>query len=148
MGKLLVVLLALLAPSFAAATPMQDQHGQWWDVLIPHSEWLDRPLPGPVEVFYLETNRVDSICSSATGHAEQFGCTFPRADRCEIYIAKELPKPFRDIVQLHEDAHCRGWGADHSLAPPPKMPTPADSLPDWPDKPMTAAEWFDERWAD
>src|SRR3990167_10797942 len=100
MGKLLVVLLALLAPSFAAAAPMQDQHGQWWDVLIPPFGWFDKPyLNGKKpKVIFLPEARLMGFCSAAIGRAEPFGCSDPfnYATECPIYISADLPKPFRD----------------------------------------------------
>ena len=139
MGKLLVVLLALLAPSLAAATPMQDQHGKWWNVLIPPPHWLKKPYLGKVAVYYHSEDLILDICSDTK--AEPFGCSFPDTDECLIYIVKGLPDAFRNTVLRHETAHCHGWGADHPMTGPDR----ADSLPDWPDKPKT---WFAARWPD
>ena len=107
MGKLLTLTLALLIPSVAAATPYQDQHGEWWDIPMPAWHWsLDGPdLSGQIEAFYLPQDEVIEICSEALGKMEDFGCALVWPDRCEIYITKELPEQTRDAV--------RSLGVDH-----------------------------------
>lgn len=120
MGKLLVLVLALTAPSFALAAPYQDQHGVWWDLPLPPAHYFDREPLGNPEVRFLPEGEIMSICRQANGKAENFGCAFPPAFRtpgleqnCPVYVSEDLPKILRDAVHFHEVAHCFGWGADH-----------------------------------
>ena len=147
MRALLAIIFLLTAqPVFAGE--YQDNHGQWWKTIDPDESWFSKPLLWKPRVRYLPEAHVYRVCEMATKLAKQAGCAIPLGTFIDIFIIKELPKTYRDNVLRHEMAHAHGWGADHSLAPAPKLQERADSLPDWPDKPKRDAAWFNSRWAD
>lgn len=113
MGKILTLVLALLAPSLALAEPFKDQRGNWWDLPMPPAHYFERGLISRPEIHYMSEDEISEICTDAVGKAEPFGCTFPNYDQCDVYISQDLPAKFRKAVERHELAHCHGWGADH-----------------------------------
>lgn len=113
MGKVLTLLLALLAPSLAQAATFKDQRGQWWNLPTPPAQIFDRPYAGKISTNLMSEAEIVEVCSTATGKAEPFGCSFPGPAYCYIYVSSDLPQKFRKAVEHHELAHCHGWPASH-----------------------------------
>lgn len=115
MGALLAAILIFFATQTAAvARSLQDKDGTWWTVIDPPARFLGKPNPAP-EVFYLPREDAFLVCKMATGKAGMFGCAQNLLDGWDITIVDDLPKPLRDEVLIHEQAHCNGWPADHPL---------------------------------
>jgi hypothetical protein len=114
MGKLLVVLLALLAPTLAHAATFKDQRGELWDLPMPPQRY-QTPYTDTLKLFPMSEEEISEICSEAVGKAEPFGCAFILPGECSVYVSEDLPPRFRLAVEAHERAHCAGWPADHPV---------------------------------
>ena len=114
MGKIVAVLLALLAPTLAHAATFTDQRDQLWDLPEPPQRY-QTPYTGTLKLFPMSEEDISEICTEATGKAEPFGCTFVLPTECSVYVSEDLPPLFRKAVETHELAHCAGWPGDHPV---------------------------------
>jgi hypothetical protein len=100
-------------PSFGAgAEKFTDKDGTDWYLQAPAAKWFSMPAP-PVTVEYLSRSQTFKFCQFVVGKAGEVGCATVYPHQCSVWIAEDLPKPFRDAVERHELAHCHGWPADH-----------------------------------
>ena len=107
--------MLVLAQTAAVASVHTDHRGDKWVLIDPPAAWFDVKFHGSIEIFLNDQEEIESICSESVGKAERFGCSLVSPTECFIYIAEEIPGPFRRAITQHELAHCNGWPADHPL---------------------------------
>lgn len=113
MRLILAAVLFLSSLASAGAKSFEDKDGSWWILISPPARYSQAAYPHEVRVHYLPRARVVDECYYLTSKAGQIGCADKWPEACDIYVAEDLPGPFRDAVHLHELAHCHGWPADH-----------------------------------
>ena len=86
-----------------------------WEVISPPAHWFDKPRPEILNIRLQSRADVYEVCQRATGKADQFGCAIVWPDKCDVYIADDLPQMLRDQVQIHEVGHCHGWPGNHPV---------------------------------
>lgn len=42
-----------------------------------------------------------------------WGCAYVGANPCPVYVTSTGSKKFRNLIRIHELAHCAGWPAHH-----------------------------------
>lgn len=113
--RALLLICALMLASGAAAEDTPVGFGR--TVVEPPAKWRFEPADR-VELHYLPQAKVIGYCSRATGKFEDIGCSWPASPefpQCLIVIAKETIEPLKELVLIHEKAHCNGWLGHHPV---------------------------------
>lgn len=88
------------------------------ELIMPPAKWRFEPLD-KVDVYYPPRSEVTAFCSKYAGKYENLACTAtaapPEFPQCLVVIANEIPDELKQMVLIHEKAHCNGWPADHPL---------------------------------
>lgn len=107
----LAMLLALC--SAGSAGVYTDSDGGRWELLDPPKKYEGITYNGTMSVKLIPRWRVKAICKALTNKADPHGCASAYTPTsCEIFVSDDLPPLFRNAVQLHEEAHCKGWTHD------------------------------------
>lgn len=87
------------------------------DMKDPPPQYRVAPYLSKPVIWEVAFPKIREVCS---GFRARYGCAIPAmADDgtavCNIYVAKEMKAYGEFFIRLliHEDAHCRGWPADH-----------------------------------
>ena len=115
-----VAVFALLGGWQSVAEPFVfPKNGILYEMPMPHDQWFEKPLIGPVKITKGEAKFVEDYCSQVTGKFEDIGCAAISTNVCFILINQTLPSRVYDAVLRHETAHCHGWPAEHPTDAPP-----------------------------
>jgi hypothetical protein len=115
MHRLATALIVLLLAVPAEAGRYQDADGKWWKTIDPPAKWMTAPYSGQLHLQVLPPDELKNICDVVVGRSEPLGCSIVNPWHCTIYISNRLPSLFQGALLQHEEAHCRGWPADHPV---------------------------------
>lgn len=114
-----LVLIAAVA-QLAATLPIHAS-----ETIKPPDEWFNRPYVSPPKLVMLSNEAdIEGACDpyGPTGyvlkpnpHRNLRGCTVINLQNCRIFIRTDVSPEQFEATLHHEDAHCRGWPADHPL---------------------------------
>lgn len=128
----IMLLIVALLPTTGQAGVYQDKDGSWWTQVDPPAHYRTAPYIKPPSVKFLMREVAFRICLFRTRLPNQLGCAWFEADACEIRLADDMPDKYRKAVLIHEDAHCRGWPADHPVDDPSATTVSAPYSTGWP----------------
>jgi hypothetical protein len=113
--RFLAILLALLALPAQAAEPFvfQRSNGITYQVPMPDDHWFANEPISPIVFRSLPAAETAEYCTRITGQFEDGGCAYLTWDQCLITVSADQPSDLYAATLRHEEAHCRGWPADH-----------------------------------
>lgn len=118
MRALTAALLCLLAlPASAQERIFEfELDGMGFALPRPPDQYIRAPYLAPRTLKYRDAEYVLKSCSLAIGKPEPLGCAVIAVPVfCTVLINRDLPDDVQEMVLAHEDAHCRGWPADHPV---------------------------------
>lgn len=111
----LTVAILLISTVPGSAEYFTLPNGTVVETTDPPKRWLSAPYEGQIEVQRLPRAEVTKICSEALNGFQDTACAFISKASCRIVVTDDLGADLEKNVRLHEEAHCRGWPADHPL---------------------------------
>ena len=105
----------LSAPAEARMFEYDGPNGITYGFVMPPDRYRDMDFAGEIIVRNFPAKEVLESCSMIVKKQEGNGCALFTPSNCIIMINQDMPPDMYAATLEHEEAHCKGWPADHPV---------------------------------